>query len=426
MKNKIKSIKARPRSKISLLRGREILDSRGNPTVEVNLITEKGVFSASVPSGASVGKYEALELRDGEKRYRGKGVLKAIKNVNEIIGPKLIGKDPTNQREIDNLMIELDGTKNKSNLGANAILAVSMAVCRAGATAKNIPLYQYLAQLAENRSPLFLPNPCLKLICGGAHAGNDLDIQEFMITLKSDSFKETLRGGTEIYWILKTILKKRCGEIAINIGDEGGFSPPLWRTQQVLDLIIEAIKEAGYQNNVKICLDCAASQFFKDGNYQFEKAVFTKEGLLTFYQDLVKNYPILFLEDPFSEEDWEGFLKVRKIFGKKIIIFGDDLLSTNIKRIKEAKEKEACDGLVLKINQIGTITEALEARKLAKDFGWKIMVSHRSGETNDDFISDLAVGIGADFIKAGAPARGERVAKYNRLLKIEEELRSAS
>jgi enolase len=423
MKNKIKSIKAR-----------EILDSRGNPTVEVELETDSGKFFASVPSGASVGKYEAIELRDGGKRYQGKGVLKAVKNINEIIAPKLIGKDPRNQKEIDQLMIELDGTKNKSKLGANAILPVSMVICRAGAKAKNLTLYQYIAKLAENRSLLILPLACFNIINGGVHAGNDLDFQEFMICPQKKSFSENLRIASEIYHELKETLSKKYGKLATNLGDEGGFAPPIEFPDQAIELILEAVKKLNYEKEVKLILDVASSQFFspphqkfgsggKSGKYKMKMGVFTQEDLLKYYQKLIKNYPILGLEDPFAEDDFDGWKLLRSKLDSQILLIGDDLIATNPERIKLAKERELCNAMILKINQIGTVTEALEAAKLAKDFGWKIMVSHRSGETNDDFISDLAVGISADFIKTGAPARGERVAKYNRLLKIEEEIK---
>jgi len=411
MKNKIKTLKAR-----------EILDSRGNPTVEVELETDSGKFFASVPSGASVGKYEAIELRDGGKRYQGKGVLKAVKNINEIIAPKLIGKDPRNQKEIDQLMIELDGTKNKSKLGANAILPVSMVICRAGAKAKNLTLYQYIAKLAENRSLLILPFACFNIINGGVHAGNNLDFQEFMICPQKKSFSENLRIASEIYHELKETLSKKYGKLATNLGDEGGFAPPIEFPDQAIELILEAVKKLNYEKEVKLILDVASSQFFKGGKYETKMGIFIQEDLLRYYQNLIKIYPILGLEDPFAEDDFDGWKLLRSKLGSQILMIGDDLIATNPERIKLAKERGLCNAMILKINQIGTVTEALEAAKLAKDFGWKIMVSHRSGETNDDFISDLAVGISADFIKAGAPARGERVAKYNRLLKIEEEI----
>ena len=414
---------------IKNIRAREILDSRKNPTVEVELGSNDVLFKASVPSGASIGKYEALELRDGEKRYQGKGVLNAVKNINEIIGPKLKGKDVTRQKEIDDLMIKLDGTENKSKLGANAILGVSMAVCRAGAAAQGIPLYQHIAAISSFKchppgsppagvqqvSSFKIPFPCFNIINGGAHAGNDLDIQEFMIIPQESSFSENLRIGTEIYRLLKGILRKTLGEQAINVGDEGGFAPPISRASQALDFISQAIKN---YSRVKIGLDCAATQFYKNGKYYLEGTVFTKQGLLTFYQDLVKNYPIVFIEDPFAEEDWESWKKLEA----KILTIGDDLTATNKDRVEKAVKEDCIGGIIIKPNQRGTITETLECLKTAREAGLKIIVSHRSGETKDDFIADLAVGIQADFIKSGAPARGERLAKYNRLLKIEEEL----
>jgi enolase len=338
----------------------------------------------------------------------------------------------------------LDGTKNKSRLGANAILAVSMAVCRAGAAAKNAPLYKYISQLISPpvnstfstivKNVLRIPRPCFNIINGGIHAGNDLDFQEFMICPQFESFSKNLEAGCEIYHNLKEILKSKFGKMAINLGDEGGFSPPLIFAEQALDLISEAVEKSGYKNLVKIAIDSAASEFFVEGQprsreislrgkYKMKKAVFTREGLLNYYLEFLKRHPIFALEDPFAQDDFEGFSEITKRVGGKITIFGDDLLTTNIERIKMAKEKDLCNGLILKMNQVGTITETIEAAKLAKSFGWKIMVSHRSGETNDDFISDFAVGVSAEFIKAGAPARGERVAKYNRLLKIEEEIR---
>ena len=409
MKNKIKSIISR-----------EILDSRGNPTVEVDLTTEQGVFSASAPSGASTGKHEAQELRDKTKRYKGKGVLKAIKNVEKIIAPKLKGRDVLQQEKIDKLMMELDKTSNKSRLGANAILPVSIAVCRAAAAAQNLPLYQYIAEIS--RSKCKLPVASFNIINGGAHAGNDLAVQEFMIAPRMSSFKESLRAAAEIYQILKEILKKSYGKLATNIGDEGGFAPPLATAEQALDLLVKAINKAGYKGKVGIVLDVAASEFYKKGKYEMKNAVFTKEKLLAYYLKLIKKYPIVGIEDPFSQDDWTSFAAITEQTKKNITIIGDDLLCTNPKRIEQAKNKQACNGIILKPNQIGTVTEALEAARITKSFGWKIMVSHRSGETNDDFIADLATGISADFIKSGACARGERLAKYNRLLRIEEEL----
>ncbi len=410
-------------SKIKQIKAREILDSRGNPTIEVELTTNSGFFYSSVPSGASTGKYEAVELRDGDKRYHGKGVLNAVRNINEVIAPELIGKDVVCQKEIDDLMIKLDGTENKSRLGANAIVGVSMAVCRAAAAAQQIPIWKYIKEnIFQESNSEDLPIPAFNVINGGAHAGNELDIQEFMIVLQIKPFSEALRAASEIYQELKNLLKDKYGKQACNIGDEGGFAPPFQVSEQALDFILKAAHNLGYQKDLRIILDVAASQFFIDEKYRMKFGVFTSDGLLRYYSDLIQKYPILALEDPFAEEDWDGFQEITKQFGEKITIIGDDLLVTNSKRIQTASDKQACNGLLLKVNQIGTISEAITSAKLAKSFGWKVMVSHRSGETSDNFIADLAVGISADFIKAGAPARGERVAKYNRLLRIEEEL----
>jgi len=416
MNNKIKKISAR-----------EILDSKGNPTIEVELTTDLGVFLASVPSGVSKGKYEAVELRDGGRRYQGKGVLRAVRNINEIIAPKLKGKEVIEQKRIDDIMIKLDGTENKSKLGANAILAVSVAVCRAGASAKNLPLYQHIAEIytGQTRVNYILPVPSVLMIEGGAHAGNELDFQEFMIVPQEKSFTKALQVASEIYHQLKEIIKAKYVDLAINVGDEGGFAPSVRVPEEAINLILGAAKNLGYQNKIKIILDIAASQFYTKGTYKMRIGAFTREGFLNYYSDLVQKYPIFGLEDPFSEEDWEGWQKLiskSQFLISKPLVIGDDLLATNPKRIKLAKEKKACNAAIIKMNQIGTVTETITAAKLAKSYGWKIMVSHRAGETCDDFISDLAVGIGADFIKAGAPARGERVAKYNRLLRIEEEL----
>lgn len=400
---------------IKSIKAREIINSRGEPTVESEVETEDGVFRASVPSGASRGKYEAVELKDGGNRLFGQGVLKAVKNIKEIIEPKLKGEDVSNQKKIDEILIELDNTKDKSKIGANAILAVSVACCKAGAKAKNIPLYQYISQISN--STFKLPKPCFNILNGGAHAGNDLDIQEFMIIPQIKGFKENLRIGVEIYQELKRILEKEFGKSAVNLGDEGGFAPPLKKTKHALDLIMEAIKSAGYLGKVKIGLDCAASEFFKDEKYILESKKLNSEELLSFYQDLVKEYPILFFEDPFEQDDWQAWGKM-----SNPLVVGDDLTATNPERIKKAYEKKACQGIILKPNQIGTVTKTIKAAKLAKEFEWEIIVSHRSGDTCDDFIADLAVGISADFIKSGAPARGERVAKYNRVLRIEEEI----
>ena len=416
--------------RIKKIQAREILDSRGNQTIETELSADFGKFSASVPSGASVGKYEAKELKSH----------KAIKNIEKIIALRLKGKNVSTQKEIDDLMIKLDGTKNKSRLGANAILSVSIAFCRASAAAKNIPLYQRIAQLGENKSPLTLPQPCFNIINGGAHAGNNLDFQEFMIVPQIKPFSKALRAGCEIYQELAKILQKKYGKSAINVGLEGGFAPPIKYPEDALNLIQKAIKqtgyngeadisrEAGYKNKVKIILDVAASQFFQNKKYKTNFGVFSSNGLLRYYLSLIKKYPIIAIEDPFAENDWQGFKELTENSspldnGELFSVIGDDLTVTNIKRIKKAVQEKAIQGIIIKPNQIGTISETIEAIKYAKKNNLKIFVKHRSGETNDDFIADLAVGIGADGIMAGAPARGERVAKYNRLLKIEQELK---
>jgi enolase len=416
--------------KIKKIKAREILDSRGNPTVEVELETDFGKFFASVPSGASKGKCEAVELRNGGKRFFGKGVKKAVKNVNEIISKKLRGFDVTKQKEIDQALIELDGTENKSKLGANAICPVSLAVCKAGAKAKNLPLYKYIRELYNLQLTTYsLPRPSFNIINGGAHAGNDLDFQEFMVCPKRKNFAENLRVGVEIYQKLKEIIAKKYGKLATNLGDEGGFAPPIEDPEVAIKLILEAVKKLNYQDKISIILDVAASQFFDGKKYKTKIGSFSGKELASFYLKLIKKYPIEAIEDPFSQDDftsWKNFSLQLTAYSLQLTVIGDDLTVTNPKRIKMAKEKGLCNGIIVKINQIGTVTEAIEAAKLAKSFGWKIMVSHRSGETTDDFISDFAVGILADFIKSGAPARGERVAKYNRLLKIEEEIRSGT
>ncbi len=409
-------------SKIKSIMAREILDSRGNPTVEVICETDDGFFVDGVPSGASTGVNEALELRDGDSfRYQGKGVLKAVDNVNNIIAPKAIGMDPINQKEIDDVMLALDGTENKGSLGANAILGVSMSVCRAGAKAKNVPLYRHVADLAGNTNELFLPRGGFNIVNGGAHAGTKLDFQEFMIMPNTGSFRENLRVASETYHLLKEFIKEGYSSAAVNVGDEGGFAPQIELPDIVLASIMKSVED---QPNLKfdIVMDVAASQFYKDGIYVTNMGAFNSEELLSYYEMLMKQYPIIAIEDPFAENDWFGFQEITARHGENLIIIGDDLLVTNPKIIKEAKEKNACNNSLLKINQIGSISETIEAANLAKSYGWTRMVSHRSGETIDDFIADFVVGIGGEFIKSGAPARGERLAKYNRLMKIEEEL----
>ena len=395
--------------KIKDIKAKEILDSRENSTVEVELETDDGIFKASVPSGASKGKYEAVELRDDDK----KGVSKAIKNVNEIIALKLKGKDPTEQEKIDNLMIELDGTDNKKKLGVNAILPVSIAVCRAGASAKNLPLYKYIYKIENCKLKIEnwqIPLPCFNVINGGVHAGNNLDIQEFMIVPQEDSFSKNLQAGKDIY----RVLAKSLGE-ETKIGDEGGFAPLISKTNQALDLLMEAIKD---YSAVKFGLDCAATQFFKNGKYYLEGKDLTGQELNSFYQDLIDKYPIIFIEDPFAEEDWKSWKEL------DVLVVGDDLTVTSKKRLDRAVKENCISGIIVKPNQVGTITETLETIKIAKEAGLKIIVSHRSGETLDDFIADLAVGIRADFIKSGAPAPPERMTKYNRLYKIEKSLKN--
>ncbi len=408
-------------SRITKIKAREILDSRGNPTVEVDVFIGKQRFSAAVPSGASTGVHEALELRDGGKRYLGKGVRKAIRNVEKRIAPVVCGIDCTRQKEIDDLMIKLDGTENKTKLGANAILGVSLAVCRAGAFVRNKFLFEYLGGLARRKKEMSLPRPFFNVINGGKHAGNKLAIQEFMIAPKMKNFQENLRAGSEIYHVLRKIIERKYGKNATNVGDEGGFAPSIKKAEEALDLLREAIKRAGYADKVDLAMDCAASDFYirKKRYYQLHKK-FSKEKLLEYYLELIKRYKIYSIEDPFEEEDFESFAKLRK--KSKIQVVGDDLTVTNIERIEGAIREGSCDCLLLKVNQIGTLSEALEAAKMAFKAGWKVMVSHRSGETEDAFIADLAVGLGCGMIKSGAPCRGERTAKYNRLLRIGEEL----
>jgi len=406
------------------IQAREILDSRGNPTVEVDLHTEEFMVRASVPSGASTGKHEAVELRDNDKRYHGKGVLQAIVNIEKRIAPKLVGLDVTQQQFVDVMMTRLDGTPNKAKLGANAILAVSLAVCKAGAKAKNIPLFKYIQKLAETKTKI--PKPFFNVINGGKHAGNKLDFQEYMIVPETDSFSDALKMGSEVYHELKKIIKKRYGLDAINVGDEGGFAPPLKDNETPLILLESAIRAAGYNGKVKIALDCAASEFYKNEKYVLgyktsKKKSISGEELATMYIKLMHKYPIISIEDPFSEDDWESWSYLTKK-APDLQIVGDDLLVTNTERIKTALEKEACNALLLKVNQIGTVTEAIRAAKLALGNKWNVMVSHRSGETEDTFIADLVVGLGSGQIKAGAPCRGERTAKYNQLLRIEEEI----
>ncbi|MFT4303922.1 MAG: phosphopyruvate hydratase [Candidatus Woesearchaeota archaeon] len=415
-------------AKIEKVHAREILDSRGNPTVEVDITTEDGLFRAMVPSGASTGIHEALELRDGDKsRYLGKGVLKAVENVNTKISKLIIGLDPTKQTEIDEIMFKGDATENKSNYGANAILAVSMAVCKAGAAAKKIPLYKHIADLAGVKE-FILPVPSFNVINGGSHAGNKLAMQEFMILpTGAKTFREALRMGAETYHHLKSVIKSKYGQDAINVGDEGGFAPNIQDNHEGLELLKEAIEKAGYTGKIKIGMDVAASEFFKDGNYDLNfkgetPDIKTGDEMINLYQKFVDEFGLISIEDPFDQDDWETYSKLTEKVSQTTQIVGDDLLVTNPKRIKTAIETKACNALLLKVNQIGSVTESIQACKDSQQAGWGVMVSHRSGETEDNFIADLVVGLKAGQIKTGAPCRSERLAKYNQLLRIEEEL----
>ncbi|KAF4671734.1 Enolase [Perkinsus olseni] len=433
-------------SKIVSLRAREIIDSRGNPTVEVDLTTDRGMFRAAVPSGASTGVYEALELRDGDKaRYLGKGVQKAIKNVNDIIAPALAGKDVTDQAGLDKLMVEeLDGTQNewgwcKAKLGANAILAVSMAICRAGAAAKNMPLYKHIADIAGKRSDQFtMPVPSFNVINGGSHAGNRLACQEFMILpVGATSFKHAMQIGAEVYHSLKKVIKAKYGQDATNVGDEGGFAVPVQDNNEALDVLMAAIRDAGHEDTVKLGTDVAASEFYdvaENGKYDLDFKNPNKDSsqqktateMIEYYKNWFNSYPFVSIEDPFDQDDWSAYAKFEAECGSQVQIVGDDLLVTNPKRVKKAIDEKACNALLLKVNQIGSVTEAIEASNMAAAQGWGVMVSHRSGETEDTFIADLVVGLGTGEIKTGAPCRSERLAKYNQLMRIEEELGAAA
>lgn len=408
---------------------REILDSRGNPTVEVEVTTEDGMFRASVPSGASTGAYEAVELRDGGDRYLGKGVLKAISNVNDILGPAVKGMDVTDQQGIDDAMLALDGTPNKANMGANAILGVSLAVSKAGAAAKNVPLYKHFADLAGNDLKEFtMPVPCFNVINGGSHAGNKLAFQEyFVIPTGAKSFAEAMQVGCEVYHTLGKIIKAKFGGDATLIGDEGGFAPPC-DNREGCELIMEAIAKAGYDGKCTIGLDVAASEFKvkdEDGydlDFKYDGNVISGEELGDLYQSLAADFPIVTIEDPFDEDDWTNWSKFTGKNSEQFQVVGDDLTVTNIEKIGRAIEENSCTCLLLKVNQIGSVSESIAAVKKAKQAGWGVMTSHRSGETEDTYIADLAVGLCTGQIKTGAPCRSERLAKYNQLLRIEEEL----
>ena len=404
-------------SKIKEVHAREVLDSRGNPTVEVDITLEDGSFGrAIVPSGASTGEREALELRDKDKRYLGKGVEKAVSNVNNIIRNKVIGLESSNQALVDNTMLELDGTENKTNLGANAILGVSLANLKAAAASANLPLYRYVGQGTT------LPRPMMNIINGGAHADNKLDFQEYMIIPNSDTIKERIRIGAEVFHTLKKVLKEK--GYNTNVGDEGGFAPDLSKNEEGFKVIIEAIEKAGYVpgKDVSLGIDVAASEFYKDGYYYLDNKKLTTSELISFYEKLVDTYPIISIEDPVDENDWEGFQEITKILGNRIQLVGDDLFVTNIKCLQKGIDLHAGNAILLKLNQIGTYTETLKTINLAKENGYKTVISHRSGETEDTTIADLAVGLDLGQIKTGSMSRTDRICKYNQLMRIEEEL----
>jgi len=415
--------------KIKTVRAREILDSRGHPTVETTVVLDDGsVGVAQVPSGASISKYEAVELRDGDpKRFQGLGVLKAVANVNEIIGPKVVGMPADRQVDLDQALVDLDGTPNKRRLGANAILSVSQAVLEAAAQSYRMPIYQYLYakyQMADTSTPM--PTPTFNIINGGAHGAGNLDFQEFhIIPSVRKTYSEALETGEEIYMALKKVLKYR-GAIH-SVGDEGGFAPNLFTNLDALEIIMEAIGQTEhlFGRDVFLGLDVAAGWFYKNGRYHIKDRAqaLNRDEMIEYYEELNDQYHLFSLEDPLYEDDWDGWAELTASLSKNTVIVGDDLIATNKERAQKAIEMKACSAVLIKPNQIGTISETVEVVKICRQAGWKIIVSHRSGETNDDFIADFAVGIGADYTKFGAPARGERVAKYNRLLKIEEELR---
>ncbi len=408
--------------KIISVKGRWILDSRGNPTVEADLFTDKGIFTASVPSGASTGIYEAVELRDKEKDFHGKGVIKAIKNIDQISG-KIKGMKCNDQEKIDQVMRNFDNTKNKSKLGANAILAVSIAAAKAGAASENKSIYKYISEMLRSRKhKIKLPVPFSNIINGGIHADTGLAIQEFMIApYKAESFSEGIKMVSEVYQDLKKNLHKYG---STNVGDEGGFAPKFTRVREALDAIQESVEECGYSENIGLAIDAAASEFYdsKLQKYKIDNSLKSQEEMVNFYSDLAKSYNIISIEDGFDQDDWEGFSLLNEEIGKRIQVIGDDLTVTNTERISTAIKKQAINTLLLKLNQIGTVSESLESARLCYNNNVKVMASHRSGETEDTFLADFAVGIGCGELKSGAPCRSERTAKYNRILRIEEEL----
>ena len=405
---------------IEAIGAREILDSRGNPTVEVEVLLEDGtVARAAVPSGASTGAFEAVELRDGGKRYLGKGVENAINNVVEVIAPEVVGLDAQDQRLVDQTMIELDGTKNKAKLGANAILGVSLAVAKASAEHADLSLFKYVG----GNNAHVLPVPMMNILNGGAHADTNVDIQEFMVApIGADSFKESLRWGAEIYHSLKSVLKKR--GLATSIGDEGGFAPNLESNRAALDLILEAVEGAGFKpgSDIALAMDVAATEFYDNGKYSFEGKHLSAAEMIAYYASLVSSYPLVSIEDPLNEDDWDGWAAITKELGAKVQLVGDDLFVTNPERLSKGINSGTANALLVKVNQIGSLTETLDAVEMAHRAGYRSMMSHRSGETEDVTIADLAVATNCGQIKTGAPARSERVAKYNQLLRIEEEL----
>lgn len=409
-------------SAIKSITAREILDSRGNPTVEVDVQLEDGSWArAAVPSGASTGAFEAAELRDGGSRYLGKSVSGAVENVKAKIAPSLIGHDGLDQKGLDEKMIALDATVNKSSLGANSILGVSLAVARAAAVSKKLPFYKFIG----GEKATLLPIPMMNILNGGAHADTNVDIQEFMIApIGAPTFKEGLRYGAEIYQSLKSVLKKR--GLATSIGDEGGFAPNLESNRAALDLIIEAVEKAGYKmgSDIGLAMDVAATEFYKDGSYRFEGSNLSATEMINYYQGLLDSYPLLSIEDPLSEDDWSGWADITKAMGASVQLVGDDLFVTNPTRLAQGISQGCANALLVKVNQIGTLTETLAAVDMAHKAGYRSMMSHRSGETEDTTIADLSVAALCGQIKTGAPARSERVAKYNQLLRIEEELGS--
>lgn len=411
---------------IKKIQSREILDSRGNPTVETIVTLEDGSTGvAAVPSGASTGAHEAIELRDGAKRYGGKGVLKAVKNVNVTITKALVGKNALDQRKIDEIMLKLDGTANKKKLGANAILSVSMAVARAASISLQTPLYKYIRQQYSLKEKTWrMPMPMLNIVNGGRHADNGLGIQEFMIIPLNNKFSERVRMGSEIFHSLARILSEK--GYSTGVGDEGGFAPELANNERALQLIMQAIKTAGYipGKNIFIGLDVAASEFYKNGKYYFEnkKEALTPDKLLKIYAGWVSKYPLLSIEDGLAEDDWENWAKLTKQIGKKVKLIGDDLFVTNVQRLKRGIDEKVANAILIKLNQIGTLSETIDAITLAKKNGYNVAISHRSGETADTFIADLAVAVNAEFLKSGSMSRSERIEKYNRVMKIESEV----